>query len=407
MSESSTRILTSHVGSLVRPAALRSIMTARAQGAAYDEAALGRELKTAVADVVTKQGELGLDIISDGEFGKAGWNRYVVERMEGFVQRPLNPGEKPGSNFDLSGEARAFPGFYAAYKVLQEFDWEEGRLPATRHDPDVQQKRMVWECVGPIRYKANAAQRDIANFKAALDATEGATGFMPAASPLSARGLWGSSFYKSDDEITVALAEALRHEYRAIVDAGLLLQVDDPYLVDNYPRLASDVGDVQTRHFLEGRVELLNHALDGIPEEKIRYHVCWGSWNGPHTFDFPLAKVLPLVLKVRAGAYSLEAANPRHEHEWTVWKDVRLPAGKMLMPGVVSHCTNVVEHPELVAMRLVNFAKVVGRDNIVAGTDCGFSQSHDHMRVHSSIQWAKLKSVVEGARLASAALWRR
>jgi 5-methyltetrahydropteroyltriglutamate--homocysteine methyltransferase len=400
------RILTSHVGSLVRPAALRAIMAARAQGAAYDEAKLGQELKAAVADIVTRQAEIGLDIVNDGEFGKAGWNRYVVERMDGFIQRPLKPGEKLRSNFDLSGEAKAFPGFYAAYAIVQEFDWEEGKLPPPRGE-DRRQQRMLWECVGPIQYKSGAVQRDIANFKAALPPKDGIAGFMPAASPMSARGLWINSHYKNEDDMAEALADALRQEYRAIVDAGLFLQIDDPYLADHYARIAGEKGDKAARTYLEKHVELINHALAGIPEEKIRYHVCWGSWNGPHTFDVPLAQLVPLILKVRSRAYSLEAANPRHEHEWTVWKDVRLPDGKVLIPGVVSHCTNVVEHPELVALRLANFANVVGRENVVAGTDCGFSQSHDHMRVHSSIQWAKLASLVEGAHLASAQLWRR
>jgi 5-methyltetrahydropteroyltriglutamate--homocysteine methyltransferase len=406
MARSSERILTSHVGSLVRPAALRTIMAARAQGTPYDEAQLGRELKTAVADVVAKQAEIGLDIVNDGEFGKAGWNRYVVERMDGFVQRPPKPGETPRSNFDLSGEAKAFPGFYAAYAVLQEFDWEQGRLPPPRSADQLQQ-RMVWECVGPIQYKSGAVQRDIANFKAALPSKDGMAGFMPAASPMSARGLWINSYYKDEDAVAEALAGALSQEYRAIVDAGLFLQIDDPYLADHYARIVVEKNDREAQMYLERHVALLNHALAGISEEKVRYHVCWGSWNGPHTFDVPLAKLVPLIVKVRARAYSLEAANPRHEHEWTLWKDVRLPDGKALNPGVVSHCTNVVEHPELVAQRLSNFANVVGRDNIIAGTDCGFSQSHDHMRVHSSIQWAKLSSLVEGARLASAQLWRR
>jgi 5-methyltetrahydropteroyltriglutamate--homocysteine methyltransferase len=398
------RILTSHVGSLVRPASLRAIMAARAQGASHDEARLGRELKTAVADVVAKQAAIGLDIVNDGEYGKQGWNRYVVERMDGFVQRPPHPGERPRSNFDLSGEAKEFPGFYAAYAILQEFDWEEGRLPP--RGADVRQQRMLWECVGPIKYKNGAVQRDIANLKAALPAKDGIAGFMPAASPMSARGLWLNSHYKDEDAVAEALAAALSEEYRAIVDAGLFLQIDDPYLADHYARIVAEKGDKGAQAYLERSVELLNHALAGIPEEKIRYHVCWGSWNGPHTFDVPLAKLVPLILKVKARAYSLEAANPRHEHEWTVWKDARLPDGKALIPGVVSHCTNVVEHPELVALRLLTFANVVGRDNVIAGTDCGFSQSHDHMRVHSSIQWAKLASLVEGARRASAQLWR-
>lgn len=265
---------------------------------------------------------------------------------------------------------------------------------------------MLWDCVGPISYRGQAAiKQDIENFKAALKDTKVEEAFLPVAAPMSARGLWINSHYPNEDAVATALADALKDEYRAIVDAGFLIQLDDAFLAHEYDRLLGEMSQKDVHKYCEGRIDLLNYALEGIPEDRVRYHVCWGSWNAPHTTDIPLKTLVDLVLKVRAQAYSLEAANPRHEHEWQVWKDVKLPEGKILIPGVVTHSTNVVEHPDLVAWRIKNFASLVGRENVIAGTDCGFSQSYNVVRVHPSVQWAKLKSLAEGARIASTDLW--
>jgi len=406
MKRSTERILTTHVGSLIRPAPLREVIGARENGLAYREEALASILRDAVKDVVLKQSQLGLDVVSDGEYGKTGWNRYVAERMDGFVHREWHVGEKRASNFDLSGEAARFGEFYAAYGKIQSFDWEAaGRskesgasLLASAADT----KRLVWECVGPIQYKGHAAlRRDVENFKSGLASATTDEAFVAAASPASARGNWLNSFYATESDLMTALADAMKEEYRSIVDSGFVLQVDDPYLADQYGSLVARLGPEVALRRLEEGVELLNHALLGIPEERVRYHLCWGSWNGPHTTDVPLKTIVDIVLKVRAQAYSVEAANQRHEHEWQVWKAVKLPESKILIPGLVAHSTNVVEHPELVAWRIGNFASVVGPDRIIAGTDCGFSQSYNHMRMHPSIQWAKLEALVEGARIAS------
>jgi 5-methyltetrahydropteroyltriglutamate--homocysteine methyltransferase len=267
---------------------------------------------------------------------------------------------------------------------------------------------MVWDCTAPITYRGQALlQQDIDNFKAALAETKVEQAFLPVAAPMSARGLWINSFYPNEDAVVTALADAMREEYQAVIRAGFLIQLDDAFLAHEYDRLLGEMSAKDVHKYAALRVELLNYALAGIPEDSVRYHVCWGSWNAPHTTDVPLKTLVDLILKVRAQAYSIEAANPRHEHEWQVWQEVKLPDGKLLIPGVVTHSTNVVEHPELVAWRIKNFARLVGRENVIAGTDCGFSQSWNVVRVHPSVQWAKLKALAEGARLASDELWRR
>jgi 5-methyltetrahydropteroyltriglutamate--homocysteine methyltransferase len=261
-------------------------------------------------------------------------------------------------------------------------------------------------CVAPIRYTGEAeVQRDIANFKAALARAGVAEGFLPVAAPASVIPDRKNEYYASDEEMLEAIADAMRVEYRAIVDAGLLLQLDDARAAVTYDRMVPPASFADYRRWLEVQVEAINHATQGIPRERIRYHVCWGSWPGPHTSDVPLKDIVDLVLRVRAGAYLIEAANPRHEHEWRVWENATLPEGTILVPGVISHATNVVEHPELVAERIVRFARLVGRDNLIAGTDCGFAQGPFHRRVHPSIMWAKLEALAEGARLASRELW--
>jgi 5-methyltetrahydropteroyltriglutamate--homocysteine methyltransferase len=412
MKRSAGRILVTHVGSLVRPTAIREVMAAREQDLSYDVAAFEKTLRQEVANVVRQQAEAGVDIVSDGEYGKAGWIRYVAERLGGFVHREVKPGEREFNPVYLIREAEKFPEFYAAYNVVQYYDW----LPPTPGKPALQEagptpaggRRMLWDCIGPISYRGQAAiKQDVDNFKAALKDTEVEEAFLPVAAPMSARGLWINSHYPNEDAVATALADALKDEYRAIVNAGFLIQLDDAFLAHEYDRLLGEMSQKDVHKYCESRIDLLNYALEGIPEDRVRYHVCWGSWNAPHTTDIPLKTLVDLVLKVRAQAYSLEAANPRHEHEWQVWKDVKLPDGKILIPGVVTHSTNVVEHPDLVAWRIKNFASLVGRENVIAGTDCGFSQSYNVVRVHPSVQWAKLRSLAEGARIASKDLWAR
>ena len=410
MQRSTDRILTTHVGSLVRPMSIRDIMTARDHGEPYDAAAYDRTLKDEVANVVRRQADIGIDIVSDGEYGKAGWIRYVAERLGGFVHREPRPGDFDATPNRLIREVQKFPEFYAAYHAIQYYDWlppGESKTPL-KSTVSAPAKAMVWECVGPITYKGqDVLRRDVAHFKTALSAVKVEGAFMPVAAPMSARGLWLNAYYKTDEEIVVALADALREEYQAIVDAGFILQLDDAFLAHEYDRLLGEMSEKEVHKYAEKCVDLTNHALRGIPENKVRYHVCWGSWNAPHTYDVPLKTLADLILKIRAQGYSLEAANPRHEHEWMVWKDVKLPDDKILIPGVITHSTNVVEHPELVAWRLKNFASVVGRENVIASSDCGFSQSYSIIRCHPSVQWAKLESLVEGARLASKELWGR
>jgi 5-methyltetrahydropteroyltriglutamate--homocysteine methyltransferase len=391
MRRSSERILTTHVGSLVRPDSLLPFIRAKQNGQPYDEQAYRKCLATSVEQVVSRQAAAGIDVPSDGEFGKSiSWSQYALERLSGFERRLLR---------DPSGVARGadrerFPEFYA------ELDGASGP-PATAL---VSVGQAV--CVGPVRYTGQAeVQRDIANFKAALARAGVAEGFLPVAAPSSVIPDRKNEYYASDEEMLAAIADAMRDEYRAIVDAGLLLQLDDARAAVTYDRMVPPATFADYRRWVERQVEAINHATEGIPTERIRYHVCWGSWPGPHTSDVPLKDIVDLVLRVRAGAYLIEAANPRHEHEWRVWEKAKLPESAMLVPGVISHATNVVEHPELVAERVVRFARLVGRENVVAGTDCGFAQGPFHRRVHPSIMWAKLEALAEGARLATRELW--
>jgi len=385
------RILTTHVGSLIRPPALLGFLEAQRDKRPYDESAFKTCLHDSVGEVVRKQADVGLDIINDGEFGKTiSWSRYVLERMSGFVQRPVaSNGGMPAAV--MGRDRREFAEFYAAYDRSQGFSGMSG-----------------WAVTGPIRYTGQAAiRRDIENFKAALKGVKATDFFLPAVAPASVAPDRLDEYYQSDEEYVFAVAEALREEYKAIVDAGFILQVDDAYLALSYEVMVPPGTLRDYRKWASIRIEALNHALKGLPEERTRYHVCWGSWNGPHAYDVELKRIVDLILRVRTGGYLLEMANPRHEHEWRVWKDVKLPRGRVLIPGVISHATNVVEHPELVAERLVRLAKLVGRDNVMAGTDCGFAQGPFVQRVHPSIMWAKLTALVEGARLASKQLWVR
>jgi 5-methyltetrahydropteroyltriglutamate--homocysteine methyltransferase len=380
------RILTTHVGSLVRPVELTRYIEAIDNGVEVDPAAFDRCLADSITAVVKRQQQAGVDIVSDGEFGKfRSWSFYVLDRLGGIEKRAVEAPRGAGRDQQL------FPDFYAEYFPTQ-------KLP----------KRGTVVAVGPITYKGQAAvQKDIAVFKAALQGADVADAFLPVVAPASAVPRHKNEYYKDDEEFLFKLAEALREEYKAIIDAGLLVQIDDAFLPYMYDVAFSGEDLAQYRKWAAVRIDALNHALAGLPEDRIRYHICWGSFNTPHVTDVALKDIVDLVLRVKAGAYCIEMGNPRHEHEWRVWETVKLPAGKNLIPGVISHSTNVVEHPELVAERLTRIAKLVGRENIQAGTDCGFAQSPYVRRVHPSIMWAKLEALAEGARLASRELWGR
>jgi 5-methyltetrahydropteroyltriglutamate--homocysteine methyltransferase len=386
---STDRTFTTHVGSLIRPPDLLEFLRARQAGAGYDAAAHAACLRRSVAGVVRQQADAGLDVVSDGEFGKSiSWAQYLLERLSGFERRPVKAEANP---FARGADRRRFAEFYA------DLDAREGYATTTEA-----------VCVGPIAYTGTAAlQRDIDNFRAALKAVEVEEAFLPVAAPGSVIPDRKNEYYRSDDDCAAAIAEAMRTEYRTIVDAGFLVQLDDARAAVTYDRMVPPATFAEYRRWLARQVELINHALDGIPEDRVRYHVCWGSWPGPHVSDVALEEIVDLILQVRAGAYVLENANPRHEHEWRVWQSVELPAGKVLVPGVISHATNVVEHPELVAERIVRLARLVGRENVIAGTDCGFAQGPFYRRVHPTIMWAKFEALVEGARLATRELWGR
>jgi 5-methyltetrahydropteroyltriglutamate--homocysteine methyltransferase len=393
MKRSDERILTTHVGSLIRPPELLKFIGAKQGGVAYDEKAYAACLRTSVEAIVKRQKQARIDIPSDGEFGKAiSWSQYALERLSGFERRALKSGHNP---FARGADRTRFAEFYA--------DLDAASGPATSAGAAVG----VAVCVAPIRYTGQAElELDIRNFKAALAAAGLEEGFLPVAAPSSVIPDRKNEFYKSDEECLQAIAEAMRTEYRAIVDSGLLLQLDDARAAVTYDRMVPPSTLEEYRRWVAMHVEVLNHALEGIPEDRVRYHVCWGSWPGPHTTDVPLKDIVDLILQVRAGAYLIEGANPRHEHEWRVWESVKLAPGKILVPGVISHATNVVEHPELIAERVVRYARILGRENVMAGTDCGFAQGPFHRRVHPSIMWAKLEALAEGAGIASKELWR-
>jgi 5-methyltetrahydropteroyltriglutamate--homocysteine methyltransferase len=388
MHRSTQRILTTHVGSLHRPKQLQGFLRSKMKHEAYDEAAYQACLAESVMKIVKRQAEAGVDVVSDGEFGKSiSWSQYVLERVSGFERRPVTPDTNP---FSRGEDRRRFPDFYA------EMDARDG--VATTVDA---------VCVGPITYTGQAElQQDIDNFKTALARVNVTEGFLPVAAPASVIPDRKNEYYKSDEEILHAISDAMRTEYRMIVDNGLLLQVDDARAAVTFDRMVPPSSFEEYRAWLTLNTEALNHALEGIPAEKVRYHVCWGSWPGPHTTDVPLKAIADIILSVNAGAFVIENANPRHEHEWKAWADIKLPEGKVLVPGVISHATNVVEHPELVSERIVRLAKLVGRENVIAGTDCGFAQGPFHSRVHESIMWAKLEALAQGAELASKELWR-
>jgi 5-methyltetrahydropteroyltriglutamate--homocysteine methyltransferase len=398
------RILTTHAGSLVRPPELLDVMGKIERGEPYDEAEYERLLQTTVEDVVHRQAEAGIDVIDDGEMGKSSWITYLYERTSGIEPRMVDT--DGGRVYPPSRDRLAFPEFYVEHdrqQAVEAFEAMGMVLPdATQEGPQLSRRFFV---TGPLVYDSSAVQRDIANLKAAREGVDVTDVFMPVVAPASAYWL-DNEHYASEDEFVFALADVLHEEYEAIVAAGFLLQVDDAVLVHEYDSILSLGGSIDDyRRWAELRVQATNHALRGIPEERVRYHVCHGSWHGPHVFDPPLREVIDLVLAVNARYYSIEQAHPRHEHEWQLWQDVKLPEGKVLIPGIVTHHTIVVEHPDLVAQRLVRLANVVGPEAVMGGTDCGFAQGAFIRRVHPTVQWAKLEALAEGARIASKQLW--
>src|SRR5436190_6390132 len=385
MQRSTDRILTTHCGSLARPKNLLDLMKDRISGEPCDPDLYAKRVSGAVLDVVRKQVEHGIDIPTDGEQGKLGFFSYVSERLGGFEPRP---GLRPAM---FGAEVDAFPEYYKQY-----FSQAMLGSSLTPMVPLV--------CTGPVSYRGRQeVERDISNLKAALDGLKYQDVFMPSVAP---SGVGTNAYYQSDEEYLHAVAQAMRVEYRAIVDAGFLVQIDDPFLTELYSYSSLSAGE--RRRTAEMYVAALNHGLDGIPSVKVRYHTCYGINEAPRVHDAPLNDIVDVVLKVNAGAYSFEAANARHEHEYHVWENVKLPDGKVLIPGVVTHASNIVEHPELIAERILRFAKLVGRENVIAGTDCGFSsQATYDPEIHPTVVWAKFRALAEGARLASAELWGR
>ena len=393
MKRSSERILTTHVGSLPRPDDLIPLLQARDAGQPYDQAALDARVARAVDEVARKQAELGVDIINDGEHNKSVYSGYLWTRLAGFELRPKRSPERPPTRDML-----AFPAVYAERRLMSSVRPRKTAGGTSR-------PQMV--CTGPISYVGQKQiLADIKNLKAALERCGAEEGFMTAISPTHPANSIPNEYYRTAEEYQLALADALREEYRAIVDAGLVLQVDDP-LIANYYDHAPSATMEECRTYIGSQAEVINYALRGIPEDRIRFHTCYGVNIAPRVHDLELKSFVDLLLKINAGGYSIEAANPRHEHEWQVWQEVKLPEQKVLIPGVVSHCIELVEHPELVAQRIVRFAGVLGRERVIASNDCGFGTASSGDQVHEDVAWAKLQSLAEGARLASKQLWGR
>ena len=404
MNRSSERILTTHTGSLIRPPEIIEGMKARTLGQPYDWDALEVAIAKGIKDVVRAQVQVGIDIPNDGEFARRGFTTYIHERLAGLEPRGLDSGEKnPLDQHGHQLERLAFPEFYEQHDKVYRFIWMH---PSVSMDEmkNIRGKSELFRLTGPISYRGKAyVQRDIDRLRTALDGLQVSDAFITAVTPTTERKDEGVlDHYPNRQAYLYALADALHEEYAAITDAGFILQLDRPA---QNPVLNLSADEVQRE--MELGVEIVNHALRGIPEERVRSHWCGGSGNRPHIQDIPLRAVVSTMLKMNVQAYGFEAANPRHEHEVQIWEDVKLPDGKIIIPGLISQSTNVVEHPELIAWRLKNFARLVGKENIIAGADCGFSQDWDLIRVHPSIQWAKLQALVDGAALASAELWGR
>ena len=388
MQRSTDRILTTHVGALQRPQHLSKAMSEHGE---WTPAVL-TDLRASVAEVVARQEATGIDIVDDGEFGKTLWMWYIRDRMDGIEGREWSPDAEPL----MKGRDRdQFPGFYA---------WADANASLFGYMEDT----YFWSSIvtqpvvtGPIRYRPDAVQRDIANLRSALERNPATEAFLPVVAPASIEVGLANEHYGSRDDLMRALADAIRQEYKAIVDAGFILQVDDAWVPAAWDR-SSEYDLDSYRRYASDSIEVLNHALAGLPADRIRYHLCWGSWHGPHANDIPLAHIADIMLRVNAGAYLIEAANSRHEHEYHLWEDVRLPHGKILIPGVVTHATNAIEHPELVAERIQRYADRLGAENVIAGADCGFGS-----RIHPELGWAKLAVLAEGAALASSRIWKK
>ena len=393
MKRSDNRILTTHTGSLPRSADLMDLLNANEAGETLDAPQFERRVKQAIAEIVRRQADTGIDVIGDGEHSKVSWMAYARARLSGLEEID-SPVRYRGATRDLL----AFPGTYEDMKLML-----GARSPAIVPKRKVRPQAFV--CSGPVTYIGqDEVRRDIDNLKAALQGVTAAEAFMTAISPSNLELYYENRYYRTDEEYLAALADAMHVEYKAIVDSGFVLQIDDPRMATHYNR-AVDASIEDCRKFIALRVEAVNHALRGLPEDRVRFHTCYSVNVAPRVHDFELKHFVDLMLHIRAAAYLIEAANPRHEHEWRIWQDVPLPDGKILIPGVVSHCVHLVEHPELVAQRIVRFADVVGRERVIAGTDCGFGTSGAGDEVHPEVAWAKLGALVEGARIASQRLW--
>ena len=384
MKYSSERILTTHAGALPQPDDLKQLHAAQVAGEPYDKDLFSRRVRQAVAEVVRKQLDCGLDIINDGEVGKSNFSRYARERLSGFIEREAKPSDHVSSIF--------------ARDMVEFGDYFRKRVGGIRGE---NVKRVF--CNGPLRYTGHASLKaEIEDFKAGLRGQTYEEAFLPAIAPGTIEHWMKNDYYSSDDSYLLAIADAMHEEYKAIVDAGFLLQIDDPDLPDGW-QFMSQMSVAEYRKYAELRVDALNHGLRGIPADRVRFHTCWGSYHGPHKHDIPLRDIVDLILKVKADTYSIEASNPRHEHEWRVWEEVKFPAGKVIVPGVVGHATDIVEHPEVIAERIMRHARIIGRENVMAGTDCGLGP-----RVGDpQIAWAKFEAMAEGARIASKRLWGR
>ena len=385
MKRSTNRILTTHAGRLDGPPEYRELTSSWVTGKPVDTETFGTKVRSAIVDVLRRQAQAGVDVVSDGELGKTGFGGigYYGKRFTGLSTRKLKPGEAPFMALE-TGERIEFADFYKELPFMV--------APTERSI-----------CSGPIQYIGQEeVKKDLEMFRAAYAEAgiKAEDTFMCVLAPGWLEHFFYNEHYAKEEDYIFALADAVGHEYKAVVDAGFILQIDDPALPDTYDMIIPTPSVEEYRKIAAIRVEAVNRALKGIPEDRVRYHICWGSWHGPHTHDLPLEHVVDLMLSIKAGAYSLEAANPRHEHEWKIWQRVKLPEGKILIPGVVTHHTNVVEHPDVVADRILRYANIVGRENVIAGTDCGMG-----FRVHPQIAWAKLKALSDGAALATKELW--
>jgi 5-methyltetrahydropteroyltriglutamate--homocysteine methyltransferase len=358
------------------------MLVARNEGNPYNADALAKRTREAVGEVVQKQIECGVDIVNDGELGKSNFSRYTRERLGGFVERPADPNFKPTSIFGRD------------MVEFTEYFNRGGRTSIGHH-------ARVFYCVEPLKYVGqDEVKSDIENLKAALQGKQIEEAFLPAIAPGTMEHWMKNEYYPSDEAYLFAIAEAMREEYQAIIDAGFVLQIDDPDLADAW-QMYPEMGLGDYRKYQELRIDALNHGLKDLPVDRIRFHMCWGSYHGPHKYDIALKDIADLILKVRAGAYSIEASNPCHDHEWRVWKEVKLPEDKVLIPGVIGHYSDFIEHPRAIADRLVRYAEIVGRENVIAGTDCGIGSRVGHPQVG----WAKFQAMAEGARLATKELW--